>query len=44
MQTKLVEKIETHILCSIDFSPENHAVYETMWENVVEPNRPQISM
>jgi len=25
-QTKAVEKIKTHILCSILFSPENHAV------------------
>jgi hypothetical protein len=23
------------------FSPENRAVYEIMWENMVEPDRPQ---
>ena len=31
LQTKVVEKIKTHILCSITFS-ENRAVYEIMWE------------
>jgi len=24
------------------FFPTNHAVYETMWKNIVEPERPQI--
>jgi hypothetical protein len=43
MQTKFVEKIKTHILCSISFlSTENRAVYEIMWENIVEPDRPQM--
>ena len=28
---KAVEKIKTHILCSVTFS-ENRAVYEIMWE------------
>jgi hypothetical protein len=31
-QTKFVEKIDIHILCSIFFS-ENHAVYQIMWKN-----------
>ena len=31
-QTKFVEKIETHILCSIKFF-ENSAMYEIMWKN-----------
>jgi hypothetical protein len=31
-RTKVVEKIKTHILCSI-FPPENRAVYEIMWKN-----------
>ena len=40
--TKVVEKIKTHILCSVNFFfPENRAVYETTWKNVVEPGRPQ---
>jgi hypothetical protein len=30
-QTKVVDKIKTHILCSIFFS-ENRAVYEIMWK------------
>jgi hypothetical protein len=30
-QTKVVEKIKTHILCSVTFH-ENRAVYEIMWE------------
>jgi hypothetical protein len=30
-QTKVVEKIKTHILCSVTFF-ENLAVYETMWQ------------
>jgi len=38
-QTKVVEKIKTHILCSIT-SSENRAVYEIMWENIVEADRP----
>ena len=31
-QTKVVEKIKTHILCPILFPPENCAVYEIMWK------------
>ena len=33
---KFVEKIKTHILCSITF-PENRTVFEIMWKNIVEP-------
>jgi hypothetical protein len=40
LQTKVVEKSETHILFSITFI-FNHAVFEIMWENVVERGRPQ---
>jgi len=37
-QTKVVEKIKTHILCSVTFFKkiENRAVYEIMWKNFVE--------
>jgi len=42
-QTKLVQKIKTHILCSISFS-ENRAVYEIMWENIVEPDGPEMTI
>jgi hypothetical protein len=26
------------------FFPENHAVYEIMWKNIVEPDRPQMTI
>jgi hypothetical protein len=42
-QTKVVDKIKTHILCSITFF-ENGAVYEIMWENFVELGRPQMTI
>jgi hypothetical protein len=35
---KYVEKIKTHNLCSLTFfNPENRAVFEIMWKNIVEP-------
>ena len=44
-QTKVVEKLETHILCSIIFfSVENLTVYEIMWKNIVERGRPQMTI
>jgi hypothetical protein len=44
-QTKAVEKIKTHILRSITFfSSESRAVYEIIWENVVELGRPQMKI
>ena len=43
-QTKLLEKIKTHILCSI-FSPKkNHVIYEIMWKNMIEPDWPQMAI
>jgi len=42
-QTKVVEKIKTHILCSITFS-KNIAVYEIMWKKCVERGRPQMKI
>ena len=41
---KFVQKIETHILCSVTFSPENRAIYEIMWENIVGRVRPQMAI
>jgi len=32
LETKVVEEIKTHILCSVTFSPENRVVYEIMWK------------
>jgi len=45
-QTKAVQKIKTHILCSVTliFFPENRAVYEIMWENTVESDRLQMTI
>jgi len=42
-QTRVVEKIETHILYLVTFFV-NRAVYEIMWENIVEPGRPRMTM
>jgi len=39
---KFVEKIKTHILCLMTFISEDGAVYEIMWENAVERDRPLI--
>jgi len=43
-QIKVVEKIETHILCSVFFFFENRAVYEIMWINPVKRGRPQMAI
>ena len=42
-QTEVLEKIKTRILCSVKFS-ENRAVYEIMWKNMVELDRPQMTI
>jgi hypothetical protein len=36
---KVVKKIKTQILCLITFS-EDRTLYEIMWKNMVEPDRP----
>ena len=38
-ETKVIEKIETYVLC-LQLFCENCTVYETMWENMVDPDRP----
>ena len=43
-QTKVVEKIKTHILCPVPFFFENRAVYEIMWKDIVERDRPQMTI
>jgi len=41
-ETNIVEKIKTHILCSVTFFFfENRTVYEIMWKKIVEPGTPQ---
>ena len=42
-QTKVAEKLKTHILFSITFF-FNPVVYEVMWKNTVKPDRPQMSV
>ena len=42
LQLKVVEKIKTHILCSVTFF-ENGVVYEIMWTNIVERGRPHMT-
>jgi len=42
--TKVVEKIKTHILCSVTFFLENNGIYEIMWENIVETDRPRMTV
>jgi hypothetical protein len=42
-QTKVADEIKTHILCSVTFS-ENHVIYEIMWKNMMEPDRPQMTI
>ena len=42
-QANVMEKLKTHILCSNIFF-ENRAVYEIMWKNTVEPDRPQMAI
>ena len=41
---KVVEKIKTHILCSVNFFFENRAVYEKKWKNIVERGRLQMEI
>jgi hypothetical protein len=43
LNTKVVEKIKTHI-CVQKLYLESHAVYELMWKNMVEPDRPQMTV
>jgi hypothetical protein len=43
-QTKVVENLKTHILCSVIFFFENRGVYEIMWKNIVEAGSPEMTM
>jgi hypothetical protein len=38
-----VEEIKTHILYTTTFT-ENCAVYKIMWKNIVERDRPQLTI
>ena len=43
-QTKVVEKITTHITRSIKYVPKNRAINGMMWKTMVEPERPQMTI
>jgi len=43
-QTKFVENIKTQILCAIKIFFFNRDVYEIMWKNTVQPDRPQTTI
>jgi hypothetical protein len=44
-QTKVVEKIKTHTLCSITFFFfEDRAVYDIMWKNIAERGGPHMTI
>jgi len=43
-QTKVAEKIKTHILSSVTFSFRKSSRYEIICKNGVEPDRPQMTM
>jgi hypothetical protein len=42
--SKILEEIKTHVLQSIIFFFENHAVYEIMCKNILETDRPQTTI
>jgi len=42
LEKKVVEKIK--ILCYITFFPENRAIYEITWKNMVEPEKPRMTI
>jgi hypothetical protein len=37
-------EIKTHMLCSITFFLENLVIDELMWKNIVELDRPQMTI
>jgi len=44
LQTKLVEKIKMHVVCSIIPPPKNHDAYDTVLKNTVEMDRPHMTI
>jgi hypothetical protein len=43
-QTKVIQKVTKHVLHSATIFNENRAVYEIMWKNIVQPDRPQMTI
>jgi len=41
---KFVQETKTHFMFNKVFFSENRAVYEIMWKNVVELDRPQMTI
>jgi hypothetical protein len=41
-QIEFVEKIKTQFC--VQYFSENHAFYERMWKNLLEPGRPQMAI
>jgi hypothetical protein len=41
---KIVKNIITHILCSVTFFFDYHAVYEKTWKNIEELCSPQMTV
>jgi hypothetical protein len=41
-EKEIAEEIDIQVLCPITLFFENRAVYEIMWKNTVEPDRPQM--
>jgi len=42
-QTSCTDNQNTHFIFK-DFFSNNHAVYEIMWKNTVQPDRPQMAI
>jgi hypothetical protein len=42
LQTKVLKKMKPRISCSTVFFPENRAICEIMWKNMVKPERPHM--
>jgi len=43
-QTNVVEKIKTLSRFNNFFFSENRAIYELMWQNMVQPERPHMAL
>jgi hypothetical protein len=44
VQTEVEEKIKTNLLYSIFLSLENYNFYKVMWKNMVDSDKPQITI
>jgi hypothetical protein len=43
-RTNVEQKIKIHCVFNIVFFSENRAVYDMMWKNAVQPERPQMKI